>query len=162
MSNNKGFKTKESHLKSVGIPSDPSCGDMSGKKNTEYRDPNQGEHDFNYAAKVTQEGSDFHDYGRRDANLHGNFAQKDASIAYLQNRNKQGQEIRHFAGGNKQSIIHTNNGGVTAYNGNPIRETYTPATSNKVPSADPVRRTILEKKTTVPSKDQGDQTDKLK
>lgn len=160
MSNFKGFRAKDDKFV-PGSASDPACGDMGGSKNTEHRDYNDSAHTFNYKGKVTKMGSDYMDFGKKDAQLHGNFDQKDASIAYLKDRNQQGQQIRHFAAGSMESKMYTKNGGVTAYNGNPIRETYTPATSNKPASPDAVRRRIVEKSPGLPTKDQGEMTDKL-
>jgi len=142
--------------------SDPSCGDMTGQKNTEHRDFNNGDHNFNYAGKVKQMGGQFHEFGKSQAGLHFNGDDKDSSINYLKDRNMKGQEIRNFSGGNRNAKIHTNNGGTTAYNGNPIREVYTPATSNKVASAEPVMQPIIKKEETIPTKDQTHFPRKLK
>lgn len=160
--NNKGFKERPASKYLPGEASDPSKGDMSGSKNTEHRDFNGGQHGFNYKGKVTKMGSDYMEFGKKDAQLHGNFDEKDASIAYLKERNMQGQSVSHFAGGSEESRLKTNNIGLTAYNGNPVKEVYTPATSNKVPSQDAVVRRRIEKSVGEPVKDQGDNTDKLK
>jgi hypothetical protein len=121
-----------------GKASDYSKGDMSGNKNTEHRDLNKGAHDFNYKAKVTNSGGNFHDFGNPQAGLKFNGAQKDASMSYLKERNMKGQEVRNFTGGNEKSRLHTHNGGVTAYNAMPVRETYTPATSHNAPPPDAI------------------------
>lgn len=118
--------------------SDPSRGDNSGRKNTEFRDSNDGEHNFNYKAKVTSPGGNFHDFGEKQAGLDFNGAQKDASLAYLKERGMKGQEVRNFSGGNYNSKLHTYNGGTTAHNSMPVRETYTPATSHKAPPPDAI------------------------
>jgi hypothetical protein len=118
--------------------SDPACGDMSGKKNTPHRDFNEGEHDFNYAAKVKGMGGNYQEFGKPQAGLNFNSAEKDASLEYLKERNRKGQEVKNYSGGNYNSRLHTMNGGVTAYNSMPINEVYTPATSHKVPPAEAI------------------------
>lgn len=136
--------------------SDPSCGDMSGRKNTEYRDSNKGEHDFNYEGKVKQMGGNYMEFGKPQAGLGFNGSDKDSSIEYLKERNRKGQEVRNYSGGNYPSRVHTNNGGVTAYNSMPINEVYKSATSNKVTSAEPV---IYSRITKQESQDPGNQED---
>jgi len=85
-------------------------------------------HDFNLKGKVTKtEGSDYNDF-RKDSGLHGNFSEKDSSLEYLRNRNKEGQSVANYSATQRQSRIHTE-GGVTAYDSMPIPETYKPATS---------------------------------
>jgi hypothetical protein len=94
-------------------------------------------HDHNYKGRsINTEGSDYNDLGRKSSGLHGNFAEKDASMEYLRERNKQGQSVANFSGTERQSRIHTQGGG-TAYNGMPIPEVYKPATSqgNCLPNA---------------------------
>lgn len=83
-------------------------------------------------------GSDYHDYGRSDSGLHGNFAQKDASVKYLKERGQRGQTIRNYSAGSLNSKHSTGNIGQTAYNSNPIPEVYKPATSNGEPDANAV------------------------
>lgn len=142
--------------------SDPSKGDMSGSKNTEHRDLQGGQHDFNYKGKVTKMGDTFHNFGKPQSGLNGNFSDKDASNEYLRDRGLKGQRVKNYSGGNPQSIMHTNNIGVTAYNSNPINEVYRPATSNRVPSADPVVRPQIEKEETANASDQSNLTKKAK
>lgn len=95
-----------------------------------YDSKQHGEgHDFNTKGKITSNsGSDYHDLGRKDSGLHGNFAEKDASLAYLRDRNKQGQVVQHFSGTSRESKLLTG-GGSTAYDTMPIPEVYHPATS---------------------------------
>jgi len=102
--------------------------------------------EINMKAKVTSnEGSDYHDPGRSSSGLHGNFSQKDASMAYLQNRGKEGIKIRSYQGNTVHSDHTTNNMGVTAYNNQPIPEVYKPATSHDIPSPKAVRYTAIHK-----------------
>lgn len=108
-------------------------------KDSKYRPPEIKErdskdhgdaHDFNIKGKsINTEGSDYNDLGRKSSGLYGNFAEKDASMAYLRDRNKQGQMVQHFSGTERQSRL-TTGGGVTAYDALPIPEVYQPATSN--------------------------------
>ncbi len=125
--------------------SDPSKGDMNGMKNTEHRDLQQGDHNFNYKAKVTQSTNQFHDFGNKQAGLDFNGKQKDDSLSYLKDRNQKGQEVRNFSGGNYNSRLHTYNSGVTAYNSNPIREVYKPATSQHVPPEQAIVDTVIKR-----------------
>ena len=91
---------------------------------------NGDSHNFNIKGKVTSNsGSDYHSFGRADSGLHGNFADKDASLAYLRDRNKQGIEVKHFSGTTQHAKLKIGNGS-TAFDGRPIPEVYQPATSN--------------------------------
>lgn len=126
--------------------SDYSKGDLKGDKNTEHRDFHDGAHTFNHKGKVSSMGDNYQNFGKPQAGLHFNSAEKDASLAYLKERNMKGQEVRNFSGGTMEAKMTTDNGGVTAYNGMPIKETYICATSNKVPSSSPVVNPQLEKK----------------
>lgn len=104
-------------------------------------------HDFNIKGKVTStSGSDYHDYGRPDSGLHGNFAEKDASMAYLKERGMKGQVVKNYNGTQEQVRMHTNNVGLTAYNSRPISEVYKPATSQDVPPVEAVVHNYIEKK----------------
>jgi hypothetical protein len=86
-------------------------------------------HDHNWKGRsVNTAGSDYHDGGRPTSGLHGNFAEKDASMEYLRERNRSGQEVRHYSGTNEQSRLKTF-GGATGYDTTPIPEVYKSATS---------------------------------
>lgn len=86
-------------------------------------------HDFNTKGKITSNSdSDYHNLGGKNSGLHGNFAEKDASLDYLRNRNKQGQQVQHFSATSRESVLKTM-GGSTAYDPMPIPEVYHPATS---------------------------------
>jgi hypothetical protein len=90
-------------------------------------------HDFNIKGKVTNSGSG---YGNMGSGIPFNGAEKDASIAYLQDRNKKGQVVRQF---NATQMTDEKYGqGATAYDPCPIPETYKPATSNGTPDPDAV------------------------
>lgn len=103
-----------------------------------YGNYNGDAHDFNNAAKVTNNrGSDYHDTGRGNSGLHGNFAEKDASIEYLRNRNKDGQEVQHYSGTGLNSKLKIG-GGQTAYDSMPIPEVYKPATRQGAVPANPI------------------------
>lgn len=145
-SKNRGFYDFQQPMKKTqpAQASDPS-GNQGAKKNTELRDMNDGAHNFNYKAKVTAPGGNFHDFGDKQAGLDFNGAQKDASLAHLKERGMKGQEVKNFSGGNLNSRLHTHNGGVTAYNSMPIKETYMPATSHKTPPPDAIIRPQIEK-----------------
>lgn len=133
MKNDKGFFDMHQPMSKTqpGKASQPSEG------NTNYGDA----HEFNQHSFGTNTGgSDYHDTGRPDSGLHGNFAQKDASVEYLRNRGKEGMEIRHFSGTHEQARIKTENQGVTAYPNRPIDEVYKPATSQHTPYCSPVVR----------------------
>ena len=126
--------------------SDPSKGDDSGMKNTEDRRlGGDASHDFNYKAKVKNMGNNYHGYGDPQAGLGFNGQDKDASLAYLKDRNEKGQRVRNFSGGNEMSRLHTYNGGVTAYNNNPIKEVYKPATSQNVPPEQAIKYSTITK-----------------
>lgn len=128
MKNDKGFYDFQQPM-SKSQPGKP-----GGHSANEHGDA----HEFNIKGKVTNQGSDYSNPGDPSSGLHGNFSEKDASIAYLKDRCIKGQEINHFSGGQRHSRLHTYNGGSTAYNGNPIGQVYEPATSNKVANAQPV------------------------
>lgn len=84
---------------------------------------------FNEKGKITSnQGSDYHDYGRKDSGLYGNFAEKDASMEYLRGRNKDGQRIRSYHATEMNSELKIG-GGATAFDSMPIPEVYHPATS---------------------------------
>lgn len=142
--------------------SDYSKGDLKGDKNTEHRDSNDGAHTFNYKGKVTSMGGNYMEFGKSQAGLGFNANEKDASMEYLKSRNMKGQEVRNFSSGHLESKMTTGNGGVTAYNGMPITEVYTPATSNKVPSGEPVIYPATEKQESQPASNQADMSRKLK
>jgi hypothetical protein len=80
---------------------------------------------FDRADKVTNPGSDYNDFGRGADK--GNWSQKNSSISRLDLVNKQ-----------------TNQCG-TAYNSNPIKETYKSGTSNGVPDANAVEYETVKK-----------------
>ncbi len=90
-------------------------------------------HDFNEKAKVTSPGSSYHGYGEGF-----NSTDKDASLDYMKSRNKQGIEVRDYSGTHDHKREKTKNVGATAYNSNPIAQTYSPATSNGAPDQDQV------------------------
>lgn len=154
---NRGFYDMQQPLSKTqpAKASDPSEGDMSGSKNTDHRDLQKGAHDFNYKAKVTNPGGNFHDFGDKNAGLKFNGAEKDTSLSYLKERNMKGQEVRDFSGGNPISKLHTMNGGVTAYNSMPVKEVYQPATSQKVPPEQAITDSTI---TRQESNDPGNQT----
>lgn len=87
--------------------------------------------DFNIKGKVTNPGST---YNNLDSGAHFNGAEKDASIAYLDKRGKQGMKVASYSSTdrNGRSVLghDGSNHGLTAYNSSPIPETYRPATSN--------------------------------
>lgn len=92
-------------------------------------------HDFNLKGKVTSNAeSCYHDMSAGSGS-YGNFAEKDASLAYLKERGKKGQEIRSYSGTTQHAKLKRHDHGGTAYDTRPIAEVYEPATSNgKVPS----------------------------
>jgi len=125
MANDKGFFDMHQPM-SKTQPAKLSDRERDGQRNGNY---NGDAHDFNTKGKSTSNsGSDYHDVARKDSGLHGNFAEKDASMAYLRERNKLGQEVNHFSAGSLQSRLKTE-GGPTAYDSMPIHEVYKPATS---------------------------------
>jgi hypothetical protein len=136
------YKNQPMSKSQPGRASTPSKGDMSGMKNTEHRQFGD-EHDFNHKGKVTSnQGSDYHDIGRGNSGLYGNFAEKDKAMEYLKNRGQKGQEVRHYNAGKMEAKMYTG-AGPTAYNGNPAYETYKPATSHgAVPDEAIIRPTI--------------------
>lgn len=155
---NRGFYDMQQPLSKTqpAKPSDPSMGDHSGMKNTDERYlGGDTSHDFNYKAKVTSGGGNFHDFGDKNAGLKFNGSQKDASLDYLKDRSMKGQEVRNFSGGNEVSRLHTMNGGVTAYNSMPVNEVYRSATSNKEPPQQAIKDSTI---TRPESEAPGDQT----
>ena len=129
MGNDKGYKQRpESYYQPAKLSDRTREGQANGKQFGQ-------EHDFNIKGKsVNTEGSDYHDPGRKTSGLHGNFAEKDASMEYLRARNKEGQEVRHYSANSREARLKTF-GGVTAYDSRPVPETYKPATSQgEVPS----------------------------
>jgi len=103
-------------------------------------------------------GGNYMEFGKPQAGMNFNGSDKDSSMDYLKTRGMKGQEVRNYNGGSVESKLHTHNIGVTAYNGNPINEVYTPATSHKVPPADAIIRPQIEKKEGKPPADQEDLT----
>ena len=114
MPNYKGFVSKDSKTQPA------KCGGYEGVYNGDA-------HDFNIKSKVTKMGGCYADLGC-GSGMGGNYADKDASISYLKERNKKGQEVKNFSATSMESKVHTG-GGLSAYNSNPIPETYKPATS---------------------------------
>lgn len=100
------------------------------------RDSNQmGQgHDFNEKGKSTNTAnSSYHD-PMPGSGAGGNFAEKDASAAYLRERGQKGQSIAHFSGNARHSREHTGNIGQTIYPSSPIDQVYKRATdSNDTP-----------------------------
>ena len=124
MPNDKGFydmHQPDSKTQPARVPNRPSSEHGDG-------------HEFNIKGKITNNaGSDYHDVHRPSSGLHGNFAEKDAQLAYLTERGKKGQVIKSYTGTHENSRLHTYNTGPTAYNNKPIDEVYKPATSQHVP-----------------------------
>lgn len=117
MPNLKGFKER---------PDSKFQPDVAGGYDANY---NGDTHEFNIKGKITNvSGSDYHDGARGNSGLYGNFAEKDASMEYLRNRNKDGQEIRNYNATSEMAKLKTG-GGATAYDSMPIPEVYKPATS---------------------------------
>lgn len=117
MGNDKGFKSR-ADSKFQPKP----CG---GYDSVQHGDA----HDFNVKGKINGVGeSDYHNLGAANSGLHGNFAEKDASMEYLRERNKQGQQVQHFNATSREAVLKTM-GGSTAYDPMPIPEVYKPATS---------------------------------
>lgn len=141
--------------------SDGSKGDKSGYKKTEHREFGDM-HDFNHKGKITNNsGSDYHDLGRANSGLYGNFAEKDKQNEYLKERGMKGQEIHHFNGTNEHKKIYPGTG-VTAYNTNPNYEVFSPATGhNAVPSRAVIRPTV-EREENIPLVKQDKETKRLK
>jgi hypothetical protein len=130
MPNFKGYKDKpESQYQPAKLSDRTREGQADGKQFGSG-------HEFNIKGKVTSMGNSYHDMTQKPEN---NFSDKNASMKYLQERNKKGQEVKNYSGLNYMRK-HTGNGGGTSYNGNPIDETYTPATGNGEPSSNPVIR----------------------
>lgn len=103
-------------------------------------------HDFNTQGKITNNaGSDYADVARPNSGLHGNFAEKDAQLKYLLDRNKQGQVVKNYNATTEESRLHTYNIGQTAYNSRPIDEVYKPATSQNIPPSEAIVRSTLKK-----------------
>lgn len=119
MPNDKGFYDMSQPMKKT---QPKQCGGYEG---TYHGDA----HDFNTKGKITKvEGSDYASLDRPDSGLHGNFAEKDAQIAYLNERNRKGQQVANFSATSREAVMKTG-GGVTAYDSMPIPETYRAATS---------------------------------
>lgn len=103
-----------------------------GQRNGNYIDLNEGNtygmgDKFARADKVTKMGGSYQDFEGPTSPDYGNYSQKNSSISRLDMVNKQ-----------------TNNTG-TAYNSDPIPETYKPATSNGVPNANAVEYNTVKK-----------------
>lgn len=139
MPNGKGYKNRD---ESQYQPAKLSDREREGQSSKEI---SNNAHDFNIKGKVTSNAeSCYNDFGA-GSGAYGNYDEKDASLAYLKDRNMKGQEIHQFTATQRQSKMHTHNVGLTAYNSNPIKEVYTPATSQHVPPPDAVIRPTLKK-----------------
>lgn len=99
---------------------------------------NGSSHDFNTKGKITSTSESCYHNPSAGSGSYGNFAEKDAQLAYLTERGKKGAVIKQFTGGQEHSRMHTSNIGPTAYNSRPIDEVYKPATSQHVPPAEAV------------------------
>lgn len=109
-----------------------------GKPGGHKAQENGDGHDFNTKGKIaSNEESCYHDLGPGSGS-YGNFAEKDAQLTYLKERNKQGQEVNQYSATSRESRMKTGNVGLTAYNSKPIPEVYAPATSQDEPDANAV------------------------
>lgn len=105
------------------------------------------EHDFNIKGKITNnKDSAYHDLANPYSGANGNYSQKDSQLKYLTERGKKGISVSNFNATHRTDREHTNNVGPTAYNSRPIDQTYKPATSQGVPTAEQVVYNSKEKK----------------
>lgn len=93
-------------------------------------------HPFNEEQKITNtKGSSYQDFA---GGISDNFSQKDDNIEALNKRGQQGQMVQRWDH-TKRTSMDTRGAGLTAYNSEPIPETYKCATSNGEPDANAVQ-----------------------
>lgn len=116
----------------VGLP------EVNLKKESKYHPPavpdrpsnqNGDGHEFNIKGKVTSMGGAYHD-PTPGSGAGGNWADKDASQAYLRARGAKGQRIENFTGGQMHGREHTGEHGQSIYPTSPIPQVYKRATGH--------------------------------
>lgn len=122
MPNGKGYKNRD---ESFYQPAKLSDREREGQSDCSYHGDG---HDFNIKGKVTAMGGSYADMSP-GSGMDGNYSDKDSSLEYLRNRNKQGQMVQAFTATERHSRM-TTGGGATAYDSMPIPEVYKPATSH--------------------------------